>query len=102
METNQPPAIMSFLPIALIIGIFYFLLIRPQQKQAKEHKIMLEALAKGDRIVTTGGIFGEIMAVKGQELEIKIADSVKITVLRSAVASRITDGGIPSSEISPK
>ena len=89
MNQASPPAFVSFLPIILMVGIFYFLLIRPQQKQAKTHQKMLEGLAKGDRVLTSGGIYATITIVKGPELEVKIAENVKIMIARSAVASLI-------------
>lgn len=87
MNPAAPPALMNFLPIIFIIAIFYFLLIRPQQKQAKEHQKMLEGLKVGDKILTTGGIIGTIAGIKGRELEVKIAENVKVTIVRAAVAS---------------
>ena len=82
----QPNPIMSLVPIVAIFIIFYFLLIRPQQKQAKDHEKMLEALKKGDRILTTAGFYGTIVALKGSDLEVKFSDSVKLLLARSAVA----------------
>ena len=76
----------SMFPLILIFGIFYFLLIRPQQKRAKEHEAMLKALKKGDRIVTSGGLYGVITSLKGQDLEVKIADNVRVLITRSSVA----------------
>ena len=88
----QPNPIMSMIPIAAIFGIFYFLLIRPQQKQQKEHEKMLEALKKGDRVLTTGGLYGTILGVKGDDLEVRFAENVKLTVARSAVSRLIAPG----------
>jgi len=76
----------SFLPLILIFVIFYFLLIRPQSKKAKEHKQMLDNIKRGDKIITTGGIYGVIEAIEGEALTIKIAENVKIKVSRSAIA----------------
>ncbi len=84
---GTPSPLVNFMPIILIGIIFYFFLIRPQQKQAKERQKMLAGLNKGDKVLTTGGIFGVINNIKGDELEVKIADNVKVTILRSAVAS---------------
>ena len=84
---NQSPALMQFIPLAAIMLIFYFLLIRPQQKQMKERKKMLEAIKTGDKILTNGGIIGTIAAIRAEELELEIAKGVKITLVRSAVAS---------------
>ncbi len=85
---QQGNPILSFLPLIAIIAIMYFLMIRPQAKKQKEHKAMLEAVQKGDRIMTTGGIIGTIAGVKDTEglLVVKIAESVKVEISRSAVA----------------
>ena len=72
--------------IIAIFAIFYFLVIRPQQKQMSDHKKLLEALKSGDRILTSGGLYGTITALRGPDLEIKIAPDVKILIARSAVA----------------
>lgn len=87
MNAAQPPALLSMAPLLFMLVIFYFLLIRPQQKQAAEHKKMLEALKKGDRVLTSGGLFGTVVALRGPELELKIADNVKVVVARSAVTA---------------
>jgi preprotein translocase subunit YajC len=73
--------------MALIFVIFYFLLIRPQSKRAKEHKTMLENLKKGDKILTSGGVHGFIEGVDGDTLTVKISENVKIKLSRSGVAS---------------
>ncbi|MDG1969736.1 MAG: preprotein translocase subunit YajC, partial [Paracoccaceae bacterium] len=80
------------IPIILIFVIFYFFLIRPQQKKAKEHKNMVEALRRGDQVLTQGGIYGKVTKVKeGEEdLEVEIAKDVRIRVLRSAVGQVIS------------
>ena len=79
-------ALGSFLPLILIFVIFYFLLIRPQSKRAKEHKGMLENLKKGDKILTSGGVHAVIEDVEGDTLTVKIAENVKIKLSRSGVA----------------
>src|SRR3954453_17979980 len=79
-------SLMSFLPLVLIFVVFYFLLIRPQQKKLKEHKGMLEALRRGDRVVTGGGIIGTITKVGADdELVVEIAEGVRVRVLRSTI-----------------
>jgi preprotein translocase subunit YajC len=75
---GQAGGYMQFLPLVLIFVIFYFLLIRPQQKKAKEHKTMLEGLKKGDKIVTSGGIFGLIEEVRPETVTVKIAENVRV------------------------
>ncbi|OGW60319.1 MAG: preprotein translocase subunit YajC [Nitrospirae bacterium RBG_16_64_22] len=78
--------VMSFLPIVVIFGIFYFLLIRPQQKKAKDHKQLLDNLKKGDRIITVGGLIGQVTAMGANVLTIEIAKDVRVRVARSHVA----------------
>jgi len=76
----------SFLPLILIFVIFYFLLIRPQSKKSKEHRTMLENLKKGDKIITSGGIYGVIEGIETNTITIKIAENVRIKVSRSSIA----------------
>ncbi len=86
----------SLIPFALIFVIFYFLLIAPQRKQQKELESMLAALKKGDRVVTTGGLHGTIVDFKEAEraVVIEIAQNVRVTVSRSAIASVKREGQI--------
>lgn len=83
--------IMQLLPLLLIFVVFYFLLIRPQQKKMKDHKAMLGALKRGDRVVTAGGILGEVKLVKDatDEVEVEIANSVRVTVVRGTISAVI-------------
>jgi len=81
-------ALIQFLPLVLIFIVFYFLLIRPQQKKAKDQRAMLDALRRGDRVVTGGGILGTVSkVVSPEEVEVDIAPGVRIKVLRSTIAS---------------
>jgi preprotein translocase subunit YajC len=76
------------LPLVLIFIVFYFLLIRPQQKKQKDHRTMLDALRRGDRIVTGGGILGTVNKVVGpEEVEVDIATGVRVRVLRGTITS---------------
>jgi len=77
----------QLITIVLIIGVFYFLLIRPQKKAQEEHKKMLASLKKNDEIITTGGIHGTIANVKDATITLKVDDNVKIEVSKSSVAS---------------
>ena len=80
----------QFIPLILIFGIMYFLLIRPQQKKLKDHQAMVAALRRGDQVVTQGGVIGKVVKVKDDgELEIEIADGVKIRVIQSTIAKVI-------------
>jgi len=87
---NQNPALMQLVPFVAVAIIFYFLLIRPQQKQMKETKLMLEALKPGDKVVTRGGMIGVITAVKADEVEVRIAEGVRVLFTRSAVGAVLT------------
>ena len=81
-------ALVQFLPFVMIFIVFYFLLIRPQQKKQKDHKSMLEALRRGDRVVTGGGILGTVnRVVNDNEVEVDIASGVRVRLLRSTIAS---------------
>ena len=74
----------QFIPLILIFIIFYFFLIRPQQKKAKDHKTMVENLKRGDKVVTSGGIVGTIeRVIDSEKVEVEIADSVKVEIVRS-------------------
>ena len=74
-----------FMPFIIMLGVFYVFLIRPQQKQQKERQNMLNALKKGDKVVTIGGIHGEITALKDDVITLRIADKVEIRVSRSGI-----------------
>ena len=92
-------AFSSFIPLIVIFGIFYFLVIRPQQKRAKDHEAQLKALKKDDKIITTGGIYGTITAVREGILEVKIADNVKVQLARSAVSDLVKDETEKAAEV---
>ena len=75
----------SFLPLIIIFGIFYFILIRPQQQKQKKHKFMLDSMQKGDKVITIGGIYGIIRDIKGETLTLEIAKDVVINTTRNAI-----------------
>ncbi len=80
-------AFASFIPLILIFAIMYFLLIRPQQRQRKEHQKMVAALRRGDQVVTQGGIIGKVSKVKDDnEIEVELAEGVRVRVVRGTVA----------------
>jgi len=85
------------LPIAIFV-IFYFLLIRPQQKSQKRHKELLSNLKKGDQVVTSGGIYGTIAKLRGDVVLLQIADQVKIRVARSAIANSFGSQTLPDDD----
>ncbi|SNS25520.1 protein translocase subunit yajC [Humidesulfovibrio mexicanus] len=78
----------AFVPLILMFAIFYFLLIRPQQKKAKQHKEMINNLKIGDRIVTNGGLYGTIVRMKDATVIVEIADKVQVEMLRNTVADK--------------
>ena len=81
----------SFLPLVLIFGVFYFLLIRPQQKRAKQHQEVLANIRRGDKVISGGGIYGTVSKiVSDTEVEIEIAANVKIKVVRAAIQEVLT------------
>ena len=88
--TEQNP-ITTFLPLVLIIVVFYFFMIRPQMKRQKEVKKFRESLAKGDKVVTTGGIYGKVVEIKENYLLLQVDDNVKLRVDKSAVVKDISD-----------
>jgi preprotein translocase subunit YajC len=82
---SSPALLANFLPIIFILGIFYFLVIRPQQRQKKEYEKMLSGLKKNDEVVTTGGLHGTIINVKEETFVLKIDDNVKIEINKNAI-----------------
>jgi len=84
-------ALTSFIPLILIFVIMWFLLIRPQQKKAKEHQAMVAALRRGDEVITQGGLIGKITKVKDDgEAELEIAPNVKVRVLKGTIAQVVS------------
>lgn len=79
--------LIQFAPFILIFVVMWFLLIRPQQKKAKQHRAMVAALKRGDRVVTNGGIYGQVSHVADDHLMVEIADGVKIKIVRDAVSA---------------
>ena len=84
--------LMEFLPIILMFGVLYFLMIRPQMKKAKEHKALIAALSKGDEVVTQGGIAGRVAKVGDDSLSVEVADKVEIQLQKSAVSLVLPKG----------
>ena len=88
-SAQQPSMLASFIPLILIFLIFYFLLIRPQQKKQKEHKILLDSIQRGDEILSSGGILGKVIKVDNDKLTVEISKGVHVTIIRSTVADVI-------------
>jgi preprotein translocase subunit YajC len=82
----------SFIPIILMVVIFYFLLIRPSQKKEKDRKKMLEAIQKGDKVITVGGMYGVVVSVRPEEniIVLKIADNTKVEFAKSSIQSKVS------------
>jgi len=91
---GQPDMLQGLLPFILILPLFYFLLIRPQTKRAKELKQMISSLAKGDEVVTSGGLLGRVTEVGENFVAVEIADGVQVKVQKSAVAGLMPKGTI--------
>ncbi|NQT89649.1 MAG: preprotein translocase subunit YajC [Candidatus Omnitrophica bacterium] len=83
---GSPSPLLSFMPLILMFAIFYFLLIRPQQKKQKDHNAMVSQLKKNDEVITTGGIHGTVVNVKPTTFVVRVDDNVKIEVSRTAVS----------------
>ena len=92
----QGGGIMDFLPLIALVAVFYFLILRPQSKRAKEHKAMIEAIQRGDEVVTAGGEVGSISKVYEQYVGVEIAENVVVTVQKSAIQSVLPKGTIKS------
>ncbi|MDP2334954.1 MAG: preprotein translocase subunit YajC [Bacteroidota bacterium] len=87
----EPNPIMTFLPLVLIIVVFYFFMIRPQMKKQKELTAFRNSIAKGDKVVTTGGIYGKILELKDNTVLLQVDDNVKIRVDKSAIVKDMSD-----------
>ena len=90
----QSDTLLTFLPMVAIFVVFYFLLIRPQQKKQKEARAMLEALEKGNEVVTAGGILGRIVKIDEQYVTVEIAPNTQMVVQRSAISQLLPKGTI--------
>ena len=90
--------LMSLLPLIAIFTVFYLMLIRPQSKRAKEQKLMIEALQKGDEVVAAGGLLGRVVKVSGTYVILQVAENVQVTTLKSAVQTLLPKGTLSSIE----
>jgi preprotein translocase subunit YajC len=95
-DATTPGGLMSFLPLIIIFVIFYFLLIRPQMKRAKDHKKLVAELGNGDEVVTNGGLLGRISNVGESFITVEVADNVLIKVQRHAISNVMPKGTIKS------
>ncbi|MDP1543305.1 MAG: preprotein translocase subunit YajC [Polycyclovorans sp.] len=88
----QPNAFMQFIPLILLVIVFYFLLIRPQMKRNKEHKALIASLAKGDEVITSGGLAGRVVTLGEAYVGIEISDGVEVKVQKPAISSVLPKG----------
>ena len=93
-----PGQMLSFLPLVLIFVVFYFLLIRPQQKKAKQHQEMLGKLKKNDEVMTSGGIYGRVISLADNVVTLEVAPNVRIRVNRPQISTVITKDRTPAKE----
>jgi preprotein translocase subunit YajC len=93
----QPNPLLSFLPLLVLFAVFYFMLIRPQMRRAKEQRTMISALAKGDEVVTNGGIAGRIDDIGDSFVTLEVASNVKVKLQKNAVSMVLPKGTLKSS-----
>jgi len=102
MGQGSPPGgqggLASLVPLILMFIIFYFLLIRPQQKKAKEHQEMLKSLKKGDRIITSGGLYGQVVSLDEESISLEIGDKVRVKIGRAYVAALLNNSSQEQSQ----
>ena len=84
-----PEALVQMLPLALILGVFYFLLIRPQQQQAKTHEEFVKGLKRGELVVTSSGLYGRVVELRDEDVTLEIAPNVRVRFLRSKIDSAV-------------
>ena len=88
--TGAAGGLISFVPIILIFAIMYLLMIRPQQKKVKEHRAMVEAVRRGDQVITSGGLIGKVVKVADNEVEVELAPNVKVRVVKSTLSQVVS------------
>lgn len=88
--------IMDFLPLIALVAVFYFMVLRPQMKRSKEVKIMLEALQKGDEVVTSGGVIGRVVKVGESYVSLEVADGINLNIQKAAIQTVLPKGTIKS------
>jgi preprotein translocase subunit YajC len=94
--TGPMGGVLGFLPFVVIFAVFYFLLIRPQSKRAKDHRTMVSAVGAGDEVVTSGGILGKVTDADEQHLTVEIADGVRVKVQRPTITQVLPKGTLKS------
>ncbi|MEI7457404.1 MAG: preprotein translocase subunit YajC [Nitrosomonadales bacterium] len=91
-----PGGFMEYLPLVALVAVFYFLVLRPQQTRAKEHKVMVEALQRGDEVVTIGGELGRVTKVFEAYVGVELAENLEVTVQKTAIQAVLPKGTIKS------
>ncbi len=91
-SASQPGGIALFLPLVLILGVFYFLMIMPAQRRQKKVAEMLKNLKNGDKVITNGGIYGTVVGLEGDAVQLRIAEQVKVKIARSAISGLQPEG----------
>ena len=89
-------SIMDFIPLIAMVGVFYFLVLRPQMKRAKEMKVMIAALQKGDEVITTGGVMGSVTKVGENYVGVEVAEGINLTIQKGAIQTVLPKGTIKS------
>lgn len=84
---------LSFLPLILVVAVFYLMIIRPQQKQQKQRKLMLDSLQKNDKVITIGGIHGTIKEIQDDIIKLKISEDLTVTLSRFGIQQRVNEDG---------
>ena len=97
-SAGGPSGLSAFMPIIILFVIFYFILIRPQQKRAKEHQSTLEALKSGDTVITNGGIYGTIVKIDGQVVTLQCSDKVRIKITKKAISGKVDPSALAGGE----
>ena len=97
-DASQQSPFFQFIPLVLILGVFWFLIIRPQQKKQKAHQRMVDSLNKGDKVVTNGGIFGTIVKVGDDRITLEVASKVHINLERQQVSRMDKKSGVSKDE----
>ena len=93
-----PPGWLQFLPIIGMVAIFWFLIIRPQMQRQKQHQAKINAVKKGDQVVTAGGLVGKVIKVDEQYAEIEIAQGVRVKAVKSTIGDIVPPGGAPAND----
>lgn len=97
MAANSPAAIfMQIAPLVLIFGVFYFLLIRPQQRRMKEHRAKIDAVKKGDQVITGGGLVGKVVRVDDVYADVELAPGMKVKAVKSTLSEVLAPGATPA------